>query len=176
MTNLTERKGQARGLLLAGLAVLTLALLMGMKYFMRDDTAAGSEKPAERQQLFQEPAAGQPPPGLNPAARSESSGSGGGLDMFSKTNAGYYGADASTAAAAAPAAAPEVKKSTAPAAVKAAAAKPKGTVIPRMKPSSLGTVTPGNVSAHGAGQGMPDISGMLKQAQQQAGKTNSSGN
>jgi hypothetical protein len=149
---------------------------MGMKYFMSDDTAAGAEKPAERQPLFQEqPAAGQPPQGLNPAARSES-GSGGGLDMFSKTNAGYYGADESTAAAAAPAAVPEVRKSTPTGAAKAAAPKPKGTVIPRMKPSSLGTVTPGNVSAHGAGQGMPDISGMLKQAQQQAGKNNPSGN
>jgi hypothetical protein len=172
MTNLIERKGQSHGLLLAGLAVLTLALVMGIKFFMSDDTAQGSEKPAERQQLFQEPEAGKPPPGLNPAARSET-GSGGGLDMFSRTNAGYYGVEEPTAAVKAPAAVPAVLKSTAAAAGKTPA-KPKGTVIPRMN-STLGAITPANVSAHGAGQGMPDISGMLKQAQE-AGTNNPSGN
>jgi len=163
-------------MLLAGIVVVTLALVLGIKMFMGDNSSAVSEQPAERQQVFNEPAADKPPPGLNPAARSESSESGGGLDMFSKTNAGYYGEEESTAAAAGQKAAePEVRKSTAPAARKTAAAKPKGTVIPRLH-SSLGTIAPGNVSPHSAGQGMPDISGMMKQAQEQAGKNNPSGN
>lgn len=175
MTNLNERKGHGAGLLLACLAALTLALVLGIKFFMSDDTPEVSGQPAAKQELFNEPAAGGTPPGLNPAARSEN-GSGGGLDMFSKTNAGYYGEEASTAAAAAQKpAGPEVRKSTASAAGKTAA-KPKGTVIPRMKPSTLGAVSPNNVSPHGAGQGMPDISGMLKQAREQAGKNGTSGN
>lgn len=156
--------------------MLTLALVLGIKFFVSDDTAEVSQPAAERQQLFKGSEAGETPPGLNPAARSET-GSGGGLDMFSKTNAGYYGPEESTAAATGQnAAVPEVVKSTSAAARRAAAVKPKGTVIPRLKPSSLGTISPGNVSPTGAGQSMPDISGMLKQAQEQAGKNNPSGN
>jgi hypothetical protein len=174
MANLIERKAQNRGLLLAALAALTLALVIGIRYFMSDDTAAVSERPQDQQQLFKDPAADAPPPGLNPAARSET-GSGGGLDMFSKTNAGYYGEEESTGAAAAQtAAAPEGDK---PAARKAGAvkAKTKGTVIPRLKSATFGTISPGNAAARGAGQNMPDISNMLKQAGQQAGKTDPSG-
>lgn len=177
MINRLERKGQSRGILLAGIAVLTVALLIGMKIFMSDDTSEGTERAAGRQPMFEDPGAGKPPAGLNPAARSET-GSGGGLEMFSKTNAGYYGEEESTAASTAPAAGQAAARSTAPAAGSVAAAKPKaqGTVIPRMQSSSFGAISPSNVAAHSAGQSMPDISGLVKQAQEQAVKKKPSGN
>ncbi len=165
-----EKSGPGRGLLLAGLAVMTLIIIAGMKYFVNDDSSAVQQQPAaSQQQLFKdEEGQAPPPPGLAPS-RSESS-SGGGLDMFSKTNAGYYGEDASTPVAGAPAdSAPEVKRSTA-AAVRKTAAKqqPKGTVIPRMQaPKPFGSAAQTEVTPHSPGQGMPDISNMLKQAQQQ---------
>lgn len=167
MANFIEPKKQSRGLLLAAMAVITLALVAGIKFIMSDDTSSVPEQPAQREQLFKDP---PPPQGLNPAARSET-GSGGGLDMFSKTNAGYYGEEASTAPAAAQGAtAPEVRKSTAAAARKPAPkTRKRGTVIPRMKSTSFGTVSPTNVAPGGAGQNMPDLSGMLKQAQQRSG-------
>lgn len=167
MANFIEPKKRPTGLLLAGIAVLTLVLVAGIKFFMSDDTASLPEQPAQREQLFKEP---PPPQGLNPAARSET-GSGGGLDMFSKTNAGYYGEEASTGPAVAQdAAAPEVRKSTAAALRKAPAkARKKGTVIPRMKSGGFGAISPTNVAPGGAGQNMPDLSGILKQAQQRSG-------
>ena len=165
-------------MMLAGIAGLTLALVIVGKLFMSDDTAAVPEPAVGRQQLFKEP---DTPSGLNPAARSESSSSGGGLDMFSQTNAGFYGEGKSTAAAEEQAA-PAVVRSTKPAAGKAAAgkaaakkAKPKGAVIPRLKPTSFDK-TPTNVSPGGAKQGMPDISEMMKQMKQQGGNKNPPGN
>ncbi len=150
-------------MMLLGIAGLALALVIVVKLFMSDDTSAVPERAVERQQLFKESA---PPPGLNPAARSESA-SGGGLNMFSETNAGFYGEGKATATAEEQAG-PAVVKSTKSAAVRAAAvkAKPKGAIIPRLKPTSFDKVSPTNVSPGGAGQSMPDISGMLKRAQQ----------
>jgi len=167
MVNLIETKKRSHGLLLAGIAVLTLVLLLGIKFFMSDDTASAPEQPAAREQLFKEPEA---PQGLNPALRPQSAANSG-LDMFSKTNAGYYGEEESTAPAVAQGAAPpEVRKSTAAAARRAPAkARAKGTVIPRMKSTSFGGVSPTNVTPGGAGQNMPDLSGILKQAQQRPG-------
>lgn len=171
MTTPIEPRKQARILLLAGIAAITLVLVLSMKFFLSDEPAAAPGGAADRVPLFSEPAAGKSPPGLNPVSRSET-GSGGGLDMFSKTNAGYYGEEESTAPAAAQQpAAQAVGKSTAPAAARTAAVKRKaGTVIPRMQSSSFGTISPSNVAAHDAGQSMPDISNLLNQAQQQAGK------
>lgn len=166
---MAARKGQGRVMMVAGLALATAALVIGMKYFMSDDSAAVPQQPAAQQQLFKDQAPGEPPPGLAPAARSESS-SGGALDMFSKTNAGYYGEDTSTPVAGAPAdSTPEVRRSTHTAVKKSAAKQqPKGTVIPRMQaPKAFGTASPTSVAPHSAGQGMPDISNMLKQAQEQ---------
>jgi len=166
MPNLIEPKKQSHGLLLAGIAVLTLVLLLGIKFFMSDDTASAPEQPAAKEQLFKEP---EPPQGLNPAMRPQSAANSG-LDMFSKTNAGYYGEEESTAPAVAQsAAAPEVRKSTVAAARKAPAKTRAGTVIPRMKSTSFGGVSPTNVTPGGAGQNMPDLSGILKQAQQRSG-------
>jgi len=161
--------------LLAGLAALTLALVLGIKFFMGEDAASVQEPAPDQGQLFSEQDAAKPPEGLRTAA-SPVSGGGSGLEMFSKTNSGYYGVDAATEAAEAqPGTAPEVAKSS-PTAVKKTAArmKPKATVIPRMRTSSLGGITPSNVTPSGQGQ-MPDISAIIKQAQQ-SGKTNSSGN
>ena len=161
MTNFIEQKMQSRNMVLAGIAVVTLALVIGMKLFMSEDTAAVPARAADRPQLFKESA----PSGLNPVPRS---GSGSGLEMFSETNAGFYGEEKTTAAAAEQTVSePAVVKSTRPAAVKAAVkAKPKGAVIPRLKPVSFDKISPTNVSPGGAGQGMPDVSDMLKRAQQ----------
>jgi hypothetical protein len=175
MTNYIDPKKPSRGLLLAGMAALTMALVIGIKVFMSDDTASAPPPAADRQPLFKpQPAAADAPPGLLPAARPES---GSGLEMFTKTNAGYYGEEESTATAdAQKTAEPAVKTSTAPAVRKAAAAKRKTTVIPRMQPASFKGIAPSNVAPTGAGQGMPDISGMLKQAGQQTGNKDISGN
>ena len=168
MANFIEPKKISKGPLLAAIAAITLALVAGIKFFMSDDISSAPEQPAQGEQLFKEP---PPPQGFNPAARSET-GSGGGLDMFSKTNAGYYGEEESTGTAAAQsAAAPEVRKSTAAAVRKTPAkARRKGTVIPRMKSGSFGAISPTSVAPGGAGQNMPDLSGILKQAQQNSGK------
>lgn len=165
MPNFNDTARIPKGLLLAALAALTLALLFGIKFFMSDDTSSGAFPQEVRQDLFK---GDQQIPGRNPAARSET-GSGGGLDMFSKTNAGYYGEEESTGTAEAPQAAPRAPKAAAAPAAGKAAGKPKtkSTVIPRMKPANFGGIAPTNVAPAGAGQGMPDISGMLKQAQQQ---------
>lgn len=166
MANFNEAAKIPKGLLLAALAALTLALFFGIKFFMSEDTSSSAFQQDGGQELFK---GEQRIPGNNPAARSET-GSGGGLDMFSKTNAGYYGAEESTGTAEAPAAqAPAAKRAASPAARKAGTAKPKGTVIPRLKAASFGNVSPTSVAPGKAGQGMPDISGMLKQAQQQPG-------
>ncbi|MDA8130115.1 MAG: hypothetical protein M0011_01290 [Elusimicrobia bacterium] len=167
MAKFIGREGQTRGMLLAGIAVLTVTLLLAMKYFMSDDSAQTQEQPTAAQKLFSEPAAAKPPD-LKTVQTSVASG--GALDMFSKANAGYYGDEGSTAAAAGAEPEPAVRKSTAPAARKAAAkTKPQATVIPRLKPVSFGGVRPTSVGPAGGGQ-MPDISNMIKQAQQEAGK------
>jgi len=173
MTDFIEQKSKGRNMMVAGIVAVTLALVVVMKFFMSDNTAAVPERPVERQQLFKESA---PPSGLNPVSRSES-GSGGGLDMFSETNAGFYGEEKATATAA-ERTEPAVVKSTKPAAVKSASvkAKPKSAVIPRLKPASFGGISPTDVAPGGAGQGMPDISGMMKQIQQQGGNKDPSGN
>jgi hypothetical protein len=160
-------------MLLAALAALTVGLVLGIKFFLGEDAPATQEPPPDQGQLFSTQAADKPPEGLRTAADPVSGGSSG-LDMFSKTNAGYYGEEGSTEAAAAQTgAAPEVTKSSATAVKKGAnTAKPKATVIPRMKQSSLGGITPSNVTPGGQGQ-MPDISSILKQAQRS--NNNSSG-
>jgi hypothetical protein len=176
MTNLNGR-GQSRGVVLGAMAVLTLVLVLGIKFFMSDDTSSMQAPPAGQGQIFNtQPAADKPPEGLR-APVGPVSGSSSGLEMFSKTNAGYYGEDASTAAAAGQGAAPEVKKSTAAVTKRGAAkARPKvkATVIPRMKMGSLGGVAPSNVAPGGQGQ-MPDMSGLMKQVQQRTGQGNTSG-
>ncbi|MDA8131000.1 MAG: hypothetical protein M0011_05800 [Elusimicrobia bacterium] len=176
MAKFIERGGQTRGMLLAGIAVLTVGLVLAMKFFMGDDTAQTQEQPPAAGKLFSEPEAPKPPELKTPQT---SVASGGALDMFSKANAGYYGDEESTAAAAgAGTAAPaEVKKSTA--AARKSGARPKAkapaTVIPRLKPVSFGGVRPSNVGPASGGQ-MPDISNMIKQAQEEAGKNGTGGN
>ncbi|MBI5743863.1 MAG: hypothetical protein HY952_04885 [Elusimicrobia bacterium] len=175
MANLNGR-GQSRGVVLGAMAVLTAALVLGIKFFMSDDTTSTQAPPPGQGQIFNTQAAEKPPEGLR-APVGPVSGSGSGLEMFSKTNAGYYGEEASTAAAAGQGAGPEVKKSTAAVTKRGAAeAKPKvkATVIPRMKMGSLGGVTPSNVAPGGQGQ-MPDMSGIMKQVQQRTGQGNTSG-
>ena len=175
MLNTNGRKGQARGLLLAGVAALTVILLLAMRYFMSDNAAQPEEPVPSAGQLFSGQSEAKPE-SLRTSQTSVPSG--GALDMFSKANAGLYGEEESTAAAVVPAAgakAPEVRKSTAPAARKPAAKpKPQATVIPRLKPVSFGGVKPNAVSPGGAGQ-MPDISSMIKQAQEEAGQAGAGG-
>jgi hypothetical protein len=97
--------------------------------------------------------------------------------MFSKTNAGYYGEDEEEAEVPA-APAPKAKTArTADSAVKKAAAKPKAktTSIPRMNVTPFKSITPTSIAPSGAGgqQGMPDLSTIMKQAQEQAGQDRS---
>lgn len=165
MPNFNEPRKIPHGLLLAALAALTLLLVGGIWFFMKEDGPAAAA-PAAGQEIFK---GSEQPRALNPAARSET-GSSGGLDMFSKTNAGYYGEEESTGTAEAPQAGPAAPKAAPPAKKTAVPkAKARSTVIPRMKPSGFGGVKPTGVTPGGAGQGMPDISNLMKQAQQGGG-------
>ena len=167
--------GRNKFILLAALAALTLALLAGIKFIMKDSDTGPAPVAAEPQPIFGASADEAPPPELNPLSRPVNA-SGGGLDMFSKTNAGYYGEDEEEEAV--PAAPAPKAKTPGPAgpAVKKAAAKPKAktTTIPRMNVTPFKSITPTTISPSGAGgqQGMPDLSTIMKQAQEQAGQTN----
>jgi hypothetical protein len=168
-SDLTGKKNYT-GLIVV-IAALTLALVLGIKFLVGGDGAQAPEQAPGGEALFRDNGSTQAP-GYNPAARSEAAGGGGGLDMFSKTNAGYYGEDTSTPTAGAQAqpagTATSVPAATA-AAVKTVKTAPQGTVIPRMQASkAFGTAVPTNIAPTGAGQSMPDISALMKQAEGQA--------
>jgi len=171
-------KGGNRLIIVAALISLTLLALAGIKFMMSGGEESSAPAAERQENIFSSSDEDAPPPGLNPLSRPDAPG-GGSLDMFSKTNAGYYGEDEEEAeAAAAPVPKAKVARSTAPA-VKKTAAKPKAgtssTVVPRMKMVPFKSITPTNVSPSGAGgqQGMPDLSTIMKQAQEQAGETGS---
>lgn len=178
MADINGRSGVNRLIIIAAVISLTLAVLAGIKFIMSDSSADMRPAAAEPQDIFSASEDdAPPPPELTPLSRSENPG-GGSLDMFSKTNAGYYREEESTATVTAQDA-PEPKiAGTAPAAVKkAAAAKPKAktTAVPRMKMVPFKSITPTNVAPSNTGgqQGMPDLSTIMKQAQEQAGGTGS---
>ncbi len=115
------------------LAAMTIALVLGIKYYVADDSASAPQQSAEKpQQLFKEPPDMKPSPVYNPAVRSET-GSGGGLEMFTKTNAGYSGEETSSDTTSTKNMPPEVKKSTAAATHKKPVKQARTTVIPRLQ-------------------------------------------
>ncbi len=164
--------GGNRILIIAAIIAVTLLALAGIKFMMSDSSSGTSAGTLENREIFTPSDTAAPPPELNPLSRPASS-SGGALDMFSKTNAGYYGEEEE----AEPSAAQPVPKAEKPAAKvpkKTSSAKPKAktTVIPRMTTTPFKSITPTNVSPAGAGgqQGMPDLSTIMKQAQEQSGR------
>ena len=146
--------------------ILTLAIIMGIRFLIVEDTSESLPGVPGQNAIFREEKPGNPPPGSLPAARSEAS-SGDSLAIFEKANVGYS-TDRSSAAAGAGQAGPEAAKVPAPAVKKKAAAAaskkvPRGTVIPRMQGAKpFGTAVPDK-------KGMPDMSGMMKQAGQDQG-------
>lgn len=144
--------------------VLTALVILGIKTFVSGDKEAAAPA-AQTGNPFNDgaPAA---PAGYNPAARRESLGSGGSIEMFAKTNAGYAGEDEAQASSST-ARNPDELSSPAGAALKKEAAKagtapaaPAATVIPRMQAvKSFGSKPP--VGGRGAA---PDISAIVKGA------------
>ncbi|MEW5907235.1 MAG: hypothetical protein AB1734_10735 [Elusimicrobiota bacterium] len=171
--------GGNRLIIIAAIISLTLLALAGIKFMMSGGEESSAPAAAQREDIFSSSGEDAPPPELNPLARSENPG-GGSLDMFSETNAGYYGEDEEKAEVpdASPAPAAKVAGPTAPAAGKTAA-KPKAgtnsTVVPRMKMVPFKSITPTNVAPSNAAgrQGMPDLSTIMKQAQEQSGRSGS---
>lgn len=178
MTSMNANGGN-RVIIIAAIISLTLLALAGIKFMMSGEEEAAAPAAAQREDIFSSSGEDAPPPELNPLARSENPG-GGSLDMFSETNAGYYGEDEEEAEApeVSPAPAAKAAGSTAPAAGKTAA-KPKAgansTAVPRMKMVPFKSITPTNVAPSNAAgrQGMPDLSTIMKQAQEQAGRKGS---
>ncbi len=177
MADFNGRRGPGRAILILGLVSLTLAVLAGIKFMMSDGSSSEpSSAAAEGAEIFSSPETGAPPPGLDPMARSGNP-AGGSLDMFSKTNAGYYGEDGKDEEAAQDSAAAPAEKavrSAAPGSAKTVAApKPKtaATTVPRMKMVPFKSITPTNIEPSGTQlkQGMPDISTLMKQAREQYG-------
>lgn len=154
-------------LLLAIGAVLTAAIIFGIKFLVGGDAGESLPPNPAQEAIFKDesPAAAA---GFLPAARSEAT-SGGSLDIFTKANEGYSEEDSSPtveaakAAPAVPAAAPAAaKKKTARDAKKTK----QGTVIPRIKGfKPFGASAPAKQGTPG-GAAMPDMSEMMKQAQQ----------
>lgn len=178
MADFNVKSGQNRAILALALVSLTLAVLAGIKFMMSDGDSVTPPAAAGPRDIFSASEDEAPPPELSPLSRSDNPG-GGSLDMFSKTNAGYYGEDEPEPAGTAPKAAePKVARSTATAARRKAPpakAKTAGTVVPRMKMVPFKSITPTNVTPSGAGgrQNMPDLSEMMRKAQEQAGQTGS---
>ncbi|MDT8286439.1 MAG: hypothetical protein RQ748_04950 [Elusimicrobiales bacterium] len=175
MTGFNLKDGPTRVLLALGLVSLTLVSLAGIKFMMSDGDSGTLPASGEPLDIFSASENDAPPPELSPLSRSENPG-GGSLDMFSETNAGYYGEDEPDAEAAAVVPKAKVAKSTAAASKKTAAAartkkKAATTAVPRMKMVPFKSITPTNVAPSGAGgaQGIPDFSTIMKQAQEQAG-------
>ncbi len=157
-------------LLILGL-LLTAAIVFGIKYLVGEDAGVSSAGPAGQKTIFDEKGPGTVP-GYNPAARSEIT-SGNSLELFKEANAGYAGEGSSSAAAAVTAPPEAAKTAAAPAAAKSPAVKSakrtaRKTVIPRMhEVKAFGTAAPARQQTPAGNATMPDISEIMKQAQQQ---------
>ena len=157
------------GLMLFAGLVLTVLLILGIKYFISDDEPVTAAPAAVKEdKLFNDEA--QKGPGYNPAYRPENTG-GDSLEIFTKTNTGYS-KEVSSAAARGGAEADQEKTVKAAKPARKAAAKrgaAPATVIPRMQaPKSFGSSSGSQTPTSGAV--MPDISALMKQAQQKTGK------
>lgn len=80
--------GFSAGKLIAVIIFITLGIVVGMMVFLKSDSENQRSAAPAAQQLFrpEDPA----PAGYNPAARAESSNSGGSLEMLGETNAGLF--------------------------------------------------------------------------------------
>jgi hypothetical protein len=143
-------------------AVLTIGIIAGIKYMVSPDAESTAPATKASEPVFKEET--DRPAGLRSQAAVPLS-TATSLDMFQKANAGYDEEASSAAAVAAASPAAAVKKAKpARETVKAA---PKRTVIPRMGAfKQFGGAAASGQGAQG-GAAMPDISGMIKQAQQQ---------
>lgn len=155
-------------LLLLG-AVLTIAIILGIKFLVVDESNISQPPSSGQADIFKGEESGAKASGYNPAARSEIT-SGDSLDMFTKANEGYA-ADESSSTAGEEA----VNKTTeavtgkkqAPGGLKKVQP---GTVIPRLQGTkTFGTSAPANQAMPKGGSGTPDMSEMLRQAQQKQG-------
>lgn len=106
-------------------AILTVGIIMGIKFLVGGDANESLPPSAGQENIFKDERAA--PSGL-PGSRSEAPG-GDSLEMFTKANEGYSEEDSTPVAAAKPAAAPAVKKS----ASKDLKKTRQGTVIPRLQ-------------------------------------------
>ena len=162
-------EGFSLGKLIVLGVIFTLALMFGIKHYIRGNSDE-APPPAAEPDLFKPDVARSSgtAPVYNPASRPESLGGGGSIEMFKKTNAGYAKEEEEEAAETA--AAPEVKKATAApaAAAKPAVKKAAATVIPKMQPAK-GFGIPGENGTSPAslmpkGAGTPDISSIIQNA------------
>lgn len=154
-------------LLLFGTVSLTALAAIGIKLFVRGD----SEEAQPRQAA---PAIFQEKPPSAPAMRTVSEVPGGGdsLDMFSKTNKGYYGEDEEEKQAPAASTAPAKAAAPAPARAKPAA-KPETArqVIPRIQGvKSFGAPASraGSIAPTRPGGSIPDMNSIIQSATKDA--------
>jgi len=162
--------GFSPALLLILGVILTAAIILGIKFMTGDDTGSSLPPSSGQDAIFKHEAGGGAA-GLLPAARSEST-SGGSLDIFQKANEGYAEDESSAAAITQPAGQGTVKETPAAAPVKKQASKKlkQRTVIPRIQGvKAFGTAAPAKQGMPKGGAGMPDMSEILKQAQQSQG-------
>jgi len=158
-------------LLLFGTVSLTALAAIGIKLFVRGDAEEAQPQQAAPA-IFQE----KPPSAPAPAMRTVSEVPGGGdsLDMFSKTNKGYYGEDEGEKQA--PAASTAPAKAAAPAQAKAKAAPKKEAaqqVIPRLQGvKSFGAPASraGSIAPTRPGGSIPDMNSIIQSATKEAAK------
>ena len=157
------------GLMIFAGLVLTVMLILGIKYFISDEEPSPVAPAAVKEDKLFKDEAGKGP-GFNPAYRSETS-TGDSLEIFAKTNTGYAKEESSSPARgeAGTAGDTEAKslKTARNAPVKRTGAT--ATVIPRMQApkafgSSSGSQTPPS------GIVIPDISALMKQSQKKTGQ------
>lgn len=146
--------------------VLTAILVLGIKYYISDDEQAPAAPAAVKEdKIFKDET--EKAPGYNPAYRPEAA-SGDSLGIFTKTNTGYA-KEESSAPARGGATGRDIKTKGVKPGHKAAKKAGAATVIPRMQaPKAFGSSSPSQTAPNGAG--MPDISALMKQAQQKTGQ------
>ena len=154
-------------LLLLG-AVLTAAIILGIKFLVGEDSAGSQPQSSGQGEIFKINKGTGGAAGYSPAARSEST-SGDSLDIFKKTNTGYSAEDSSSTAETRQAVPePEKKPAEAAAKTKQRVKEPRKasqrTAIPRMqKPKAFGTAAPDKPKTPEGGAAAPDLSDILKQ-------------
>lgn len=143
-------------------AILTIGIIMGIKFMVGGDANESLPQSAVRENIFKDERSA--PSGL-PGSRSEAPG-GNSLEMFTKANEGYSEEDSTPVAAAKPAAPGTAIKAAVAATNKMKATKNPGkprqtTVIPRLQGvKPFGTAVPDK----NKGGTIPDMSGLMKQA------------